>query len=174
MQKPKRVLGVDPSIRSTGIYTGDKYILLTDHATKTLKSLPIDIREFDRESGKGLTGEDKEAVKTANVYSIINLFEQVLEEVKPDIMAIEAIAFSANGSIDQLAGVNYAMRLAALRRGIEVRVINPTTLKLKVTGNGRATKDDMIALWRDATGLDWTGKIDDIVDAYWLHELCKQ
>ena len=56
-------------------------------------------------------------------------------------MAIEAIAFSANGSIDQLAGVNYAMRLAALGRGIEVRVINPTTLKLKVTGNGRATKD---------------------------------
>ena len=45
-------------------------------------------------------------------------------------------------------------------------MINPTTLKLKVTGNGRATKDDMIALWRDATGLDWTGKIDDIVDAY--------
>jgi|GEM_PF-6378158 len=126
MQKPKRVLGVDPSIRSTGIYTGDKYILLTDHATKALKSLPIDIREFDRESGKGFAGEDKEAVKTSNVFSIINLFEQVLDEVKPDIMAIEAIAFSAKGSIDQLAGVNYAMRLAGLAGGIEGPGGHPT------------------------------------------------
>ena len=170
-----KILGVDPSIKSTGLYmdddgVGGRYGLITHSPTKTIQKLPIELYIYKHSSATKLSGREKEVAKTENVACIIDLFSTILDLWSPDMVYIEAIAFSASGTIDQLAGINYAMRLECVRRGIPVHAINPTTLKHVVTGNGRATKEELTDLWRKCTDIEWKGKVDDLVDAFWLSQ----
>lgn len=176
------VMGVDPSMRSTGIYVSDgsfhHYHLICSQTTKKVRSFShsdFSLHIYEPRAIKGLDAIGKEEAKTYNVSCVIGVFDELLDIYKPCRVMIEAIAMSAMGRIDELAGLNYAMRLSCVRRNISVYAIAPTSNKMVFAGNGQATKEMMVASWSACEGesniyKDWLGKhVEDMADAYALY-----
>lgn len=167
------VMGLDPSIRSTGIciWDGEKHIykLITSKATKKLQSI-FPCNMVIHKDQKGLTGMEKELIKTYNVEQVLYEVFDILDEFKPEVLVMEGIAFGASGTIDQLAGLNYAIRFEARKRGIQVLIIPPTSLKHHTTGHGQSTKEVMIHLWHTLDPSMKAIKVDDLADAFHLCE----
>lgn len=171
-----KVIGIDPSMRSTGIYCDGKYILIASNPTKKLiksQNEFLIVYQYEAESVKDKTSIEKEVAKTKNIKSILDIIKTILIKEKPAQVNIEAIAMGASGRIDELAGLNYGIRLLCLELNIPFLAIPPTTNKLKFTGNGHATKEMMIEAWKmcdkNAQKLLNIGKgLDDLADAYAL------
>lgn len=172
-----KILGVDPSIRSTGLclIENDKmpeYAIICSHPTKRMLSLQLPylrVLKYDPdEIPIGASSITKECVKMDNIMKIIGNYTGLLDEWRPDVVHIESIAMSACGRIDALSMLNGIMRYEALKRGIPVRAIPPTSVKLQYSGNGAARKEQMIMCW-EACDNRFSGvkvKIDDIADAH--------
>lgn len=173
------ILGIDPSLRSTGICIKKddltEYHLITTHITKKLENNCPDwlhIHLYEPIKGtRDWTSVEKEYIKTADVRSIIVIFEDILKSYYSiDYAVIEAIAMAASGRIDELAMINGAMRMACMNAGIPIYAVPPTTNKMVFSGNGQADKDTMIACWKalEKKSQYLQGKIDDLADAYSL------
>ena len=82
---------------------------------------------------------------------------------------MEGVSYSSNGSVVDLAGLNYCIRMLAMKYNIKLIIVPPTTLKKSAIANGQATKDMMIDAWRRLENINENRiKIDDISDAYFL------
>lgn len=165
------IMGVDPSLRSTGIAIRDgsdvKYHIICSKMTRKMAALDLPFLEIHTYEPSII--EDKECRKMADVNSVIDIFEHILWSNRIDVLYIESIAMSANGRIDQLAFINGCMRRACYARGVPCYAISPSTNKKNFTGNGHATKDDMIKYWKMADDrFDINIKLDDLADAYAL------
>lgn len=211
-------IGIDLSIHSTGICILEKgksipsfYLILSDkkysktsvekyHNNFKNKRLGNNIKvifyEYSRPSKESL---GKEVSKSLNVSNILDIIDQnVLRPIfnnksnkkeKVIKVNIEAIAMSASGTIDQLAGLNYGIRYLLLKKynlPIEnLGLISPTTLKKNSVGSGKAEKDIMVSSFKllfknnenknknFIKSLEYIEKqlkwsIDDLVDAYFL------
>ena len=182
MQKngKKIIVGIDPSMRSTGICIWDgyehKYCLVAANPTKKLQKFShrnLKVIGYTPTPVKDRTSIGKEWAKTDNVESVVSVIEKILLIYKPERVVVEAIAYGASGRIDELAGLNYAIRLVARKLGIPVYAVTPTSNKMHFAGNGQATKDIMVASWKAcdpvAQALCDIGKgPDDLADAYAL------
>lgn len=174
------IMGIDPSMRSTGICIRceDKlpeYRLVCSTVTKKVRTFEhprFRLHLYEPVPIKDLSGPDKELAKTINVRSVSTIISSILDEIRPDMVCIEALALHAVGRIDELAGLNYAIRLACLERGIDLVVLTPSANKKLFTGNGAATKDMMVSAWEastDVSNLLPLGKHrEDLADAYAL------
>jgi hypothetical protein len=171
----KTIMGIDQSTNSTGICInkGDEniYYLITSHATKKMKCIEVPffkIIEYAKGSQTGLNTWQKEFVKGHNVWEISKIIGSILDENKPDVVVTEAIAFQASGTIDQLAGLSYAIRMECYKRNIPCFVLPPTSIKLRSVGSGTATKELMIETWEmlDDRFKNLPIKKDDLADAY--------
>ena len=174
------VMGIDPSLNSTGICINQdgqyKYKLLATKPTKKFvkatENIPsVDIIILNKEPNvKGVEGEIN---KTRNVAYIIHYVNFFLDLYRPDYVTIEAPAFSASGRVADLAGLNYAIRLACYDRHIPCYPIAPTSVKMQAVGNGHATKEMMIETWLHLFP-EYESikkeKIDDLADAWALCE----
>ena len=68
-----------------------------------------------------------------------------IDKYKPEIIAIEGLAFMAKGtSLVQLAALNYMVRREALERDTTFVIVAPSSLKKLVTGKGNSQKDQMM------------------------------
>lgn len=170
------VIGVDPSIQSTGIYINkpcdvkDQYHLICSKPTKKLLACPlVTCHKYDYLPPDGDFME-KERRKTWNVCQIISIYKEILIDVMPDYCVIEAIAMSAAGRIDALAMLNGGMRYVNHTMGIPIYAVPPTSNKLQFTGNGQAPKEVMVESWKrmDPRMMQVSGKVDDLADAYAL------
>lgn len=173
------IIGIDPSISSTGICItnesgSNRYVLIPARPTKKLMDTNIpglDTFPYDYKPQTGLTGIEKEIVKSHNVSCIGSIVDHMLCIYKPAYVVIEAVAFQANGTIDQLAGLNYLIRHLAWARNIPIYPVSPSAIKKAMVGDGGATKETMIRAW---TSLDPLGKeiserikkCDDLADAF--------
>lgn len=182
--KKKCVLGIDPSIRSTGLCiwrtnelgeSTNDYFLITSKITKKMASIDdphICIQSYTSKDVKNLTSIGKEQSKTYNVKMISAYINNILMSFHPDYIVMEAIAYAANGTIDQLAGLNYVIRMSAMTLNIPIYIIPPTTIKMESVGNGQATKEIMIDTWQKLeTKLNkdiFNIKCDDLADAYFM------
>lgn len=179
-KNPTVLIGIDPSMRSTGIciWTGEehKYYLIAAKPTKKLlkfKHQNLKVIPYNPVEVKNKTAIGKENAKTDNVATVCHLIEKILYIYKPSRVTVEAIAYGANGRIDELAGLNYCIRLIAKKLDIPVYAVSPTTNKMEFTGNGQATKEMMVTSWQAcdprAVELCDIGKgPDDLADAYAL------
>lgn len=180
-------------MKSTGICiwnteTGShEYWLIVDKIPKRVgKMLGSDnnlhIIEYESLSINNLKSYEKERAKTHNVMCVINVIDSILKNMgrlsrccqfQCEVI-IEAIAFRANGVIDQLSGLNYMIRNSVINYfGIEsLYVIPPTSIKAKSVGNGGANKDVMVGAWLDVEPnmCKYVGnmKLDDLADAYFM------
>ena len=122
------------------------------------------------------TGEDyesKEAAKTLNIFDICEIIDWIFETEKPTCICMEGISYGSAGSASlvDLAGLNYCIRVTALRREIPFHIVSPMSLKKEATGNGGASKEEMVWAWKycDPNIVKIKEiKIDDLADAFFL------
>ena len=150
-----KILGIDQSYTSSGIVKLNKGEFLEGHKFVA----------------------NKENNRFAQAYEITIHIAEIVEDFKPDIIAIEGLAFGMRGNVTRdLGGLQFVI-IAHLQEVLsrEVDIIAPTSAKKFATGSGRAKKEDMIAslpehVYNYCTelGMKKTTGLGDMADAYWI------
>lgn len=150
-----KVLGIDQSYNSSGIIVLLDDTIIHSECFKSNKS-------FDR---------------FGQAYEIAIHIANVLDTFKPDIVAIEGLAFGMKGNVTRdLGGLQFVIvsHLQEVKKQ-PVKIIAPLTVKKFATGSGRAKKNEMIeSLPKYALnnftklGVKKTTGLADLADAYWI------
>ena len=91
---------------------------------------------------------------------------QLLEVVKPDVVAIEELFFGQNVTTGIGVAQSRGVILLAIRQaGLEVYAYKPMQVKQALVGYGNATKHQMMDMTRRILHLDALPKPDDAADA---------
>lgn len=117
------IIGIDPSLSGTAIYTGENYYLLE---TKKEKSIDMSIDYTNR------------IVELKNDIIKIILFHS------PLIVGIEGISYGSVGRLVELGALSYFIRAEFIENNIPFIIIPPTVVKKYWTGKGSASKEMMI------------------------------
>ncbi len=139
-RKPLRVVGIDPSLTSTGIALPD--------------GLTIAIQP------RKLRGPERLAHLAAAVR---------WASISADLAVIEGYAFGSKYRREALGELGGVIRTSLWENRVPFVEIPPPTLKLFATGNGKASKDEVAeAACRDLDS--GPGLTSDEYDALWLKE----
>lgn len=160
------IIGIDPSLTGTGIalMVGGKLI---DHQgwTEVKKLQKADSEHLNwwkipTNSDKELARELKETWKQYRIHAIADWVARLIEmwalvvQGAP-VVAIEGYAYSKRSTglsdIHEMCGV---IKTALWQAGIPFRIYDPGTIKLAWTGDGHATKEDMIRAASNLHGVD--------------------
>lgn len=129
MKKDKIILGIDPGTNIMGY--GAIHII-----GKEIKLL-----------GAGIISMEKLKDQSLKMKRIFEGTTDLLEQFKPDELAIEAPFFGKNvQSMLKLGRAQGIAIAAALVRGIPIFEYSPKKIKQSVTGNGNATKEQVAAM----------------------------
>lgn len=142
------ILGLDPgtAITGYGLITGnagrEKIVACGCFRTATGLPMPVRLTQLNQD------------------------LENLLDEYKPDVIAIEEIFYHKNAktviSVAQARGV---LMLTAARRGIPVAEYTPLQVKQAVVGYGRADKKQVQTMVKHILKLSALPKPDDAADA---------
>ena len=138
------VVGLDPSLRATGLALPDGELLtITTPSCNTL---------------------DDRIERVRHVIGKVGVRTRI-----GALVVIEGPTFGMNNkATHELAGLWWALVVRLAEQGNQIAVLSPGQLKKFATGNGNAKKPDMrMALYQRA-GLDI--RSDDEVDAFWLRQ----
>lgn len=149
------VLGIDQSYNSSGIVVLKDDVILHSECYKS----------------------DKSKDRFGQAYEIALHIANVLDTFKPDLVAIEGLAFGMKGNVTRdLGGLQFII-VAHLQevKGHPVKIIAPLTVKKVATGNGRAKKNEMIESLPQyaldnfrSLGVKKTTGLADLADSYWI------
>lgn len=129
MKKDKIILGIDPGTNIMGY--GAIHII-----GKEIKLL-----------GAGIISMEKLKDQPLKMKKIFEATSDLLEQLKPDELAIEAPFFGKNvQSMLKLGRAQGIAIAAALVRGIPIFEYSPKKIKQSVTGNGNATKEQVASM----------------------------
>jgi len=174
------IIGVDPSINSTGICINQDnkfiYYIITSKMTRKMQNFKSDIitlLPYDKLETKDLDYCGKEDAKTKNLYAICNYLSRIVDDYHPDLVQMEGVSYGSTGSaaLVDLSGLNFMLRSVLLSKGIDFKIVSPTQNKKFATGNGQAEKDVMIDSWKRLDHNIYNIKdikVDDLADAYFL------
>lgn len=128
---PKKVIGLDLSITCTGV-AGDGWaeIIPTPGYVKKKKSDPI------QEERNRLANHHE------RLTTILNLIGDYTRNA--DLVVMEGLAFDSKDFDRQNAGLAWMVRHHLHRAGIAYALVPPPNLKMYATGNGAASKDDVV------------------------------
>ena len=144
-----RYLGIDPGLNRTG------YALL-----ERRPSGPLLVEG-------GILKSTKAASLQHRIQEIARGLRDVLEELTPEIVAIEQI-FSHTQNVKtalMLAHVRGAILLTLAEHNVPVVHYTPTQIKRLLTGNGRAPKDQIQHAVKAELRLDSIPEPNDVADA---------
>ncbi|NLA58771.1 MAG: crossover junction endodeoxyribonuclease RuvC [Firmicutes bacterium] len=106
---------------------------------------------------------DDTATRLSNLHGDLC---SLLKETQPDVVAVEQLFFNTNVTtalaVGQARGV---ILLAAAQAGIHIVEYTPLQVKQTVTGNGRATKEQVGFMVKALLGLKAIPRPDDVSDA---------
>jgi crossover junction endodeoxyribonuclease RuvC len=142
------ILGIDPGTIVMG------YGLL--HVSNNiLKPLGIGVMQLDK--------YDDHAIRLKKIFErVIGL----IEEFKPDELAIEAPFFGKNvQSMLKLGRAQGVAIAAALSRNVPITEYSPKKIKMSITGNGNASKEQVAAMLQQVLGLNAGHRYLDATDA---------
>lgn len=143
-----RILGIDPGLGRTG------YALVVAEGGR-LTPGPAGIFST---APRGETG--------ARLLALHRQLSQFLEAERPDVVAMEELFFNRNITTGlQVAQARGVCFLAAAQAGIPVVEYNPQHVKVAVTGQGRAEKQQVVYMVRRLLGLQRDPSPDDVADA---------
>lgn len=139
------VLGVDPSLTSTGLcWADDRYTAISSNS----KGIPrlIDLRNWVRDC----------------VY-----------ENKIELVCIESYSFaSRNSQAHSLGELGGVLRVMFYECNVPWVDIPPTSRSKFATGRGNASKNEVVSAISARTGIVWSGKgSDDMCDAWVLRQM---
>lgn len=145
-----RVVGIDPSLRATGL-------ALHDGELRTLSMPSVESAYMDG--------------KVARIRAIVG--KVAVASGVGSLCVIEAPALGMNNrSTHELAGLWWSIVVRLIELGNEVVTITPGQLKKFATGKGNAPKPDMRMALYQRTGIDVAD--DNQVDAWWLRQAGQQ
>jgi crossover junction endodeoxyribonuclease RuvC len=99
----------------------------------------------------------------------------VIERLRPTAMAVEDVFHAANTRTALVLGhVRGAILLAGAQAGLQVQAFAPATVKLQVTGSGRADKAQVAYMVVRHLGLPGQGEAGDAADALAVALCCAQ
>ncbi len=147
--QPERIiLGVDPGTTVTGY----GLIRLLGKQMVVLQYGVIHLSKYEGQ-----------ALKLAKIFERIS---QIVEEFSPDEMALEAPFFGKNiQSMLKLGRAQGVAMAVALSRQIPITEYAPKKVKLSVTGNGNAAKEQVAAMLVAQFGLKEVPELLDATDA---------
>lgn len=145
----RRIIGIDPGLTRCGVAVVDvsSNRKVTFVSVETLRS-------------------SAELDLPTRIDVLATEIERILEEHKPDLMAIERVFSQQNlRSVMGTAQISGVAMLLAHRRSIAVQMHTPTEVKAAVTGSGRAAKDQVAKMVTQILGLKEIPKPADSADA---------
>lgn len=105
-------------------------------------------------------------VKEARLAAITHAVETAIRDHEPDFFALESLFFSVNKKTALgVAEARGAALTAAGAAQLVVREFSPNTVKLAVTGNGRADKKAIALMVPKLVSLTAKKRLDDELDA---------
>ncbi len=91
---------------------------------------------------------------------------QLLDNYKPELMAIETLIFNQNiTTAMQVSEARGVISLVGAKRGIKIQDCTPLQVKMAVTGYGRADKAQVKQMIKLQLKLQDMHKLDDAIDA---------
>jgi len=94
-----------------------------------------------------ICGTIRAASKDPIAKRLHHMFESLqknIQSYKPDVVALETLFFAKDiRAVERIGEARACAMLAASKQGIEVIEYAPTAVKKSVTGNGRATKEQV-------------------------------
>lgn len=145
---PVRILGIDPGSNVTG-YS----MLLEDKGLVTLADF----------------GAIQSVAKSEHFDKVKFIFSRVcalLDELKPDILAIEDPFYGKNvQSMLKLGRIQGVIIAAAIQRDITVFEYAPRRVKQSVTGRGSASKEQVAAMVKTILGNSFENQKLDVTDS---------
>jgi len=181
------VMGIDPSINSTGISVYNKidntykYWLIVPEPSNKQKEKQKDFCEFvtylyyqkfDKLQSKTISYEEKERMKVDNFIKICDYIKEIIIQNTPDVIVIEGVSYGSVGaSLIDLAGLNFMLRYLINKMNITYFIISPQTTKKLATGKGNCKKIAVIeSFYKENIEVEKLGikKIDDLADAYFI------
>ncbi|UHA74337.1 crossover junction endodeoxyribonuclease RuvC [Paenibacillus sp. 481] len=143
-----RILGIDPGIAIVGFGFVDK---------EGSRITPVQY---------GCIQTESTTAPEMRLVQVYEATEQLLDQFKPDAMAVEKLFFNRNVttafSVGQARGV---IILAAAKRGIPVAEYTPMQVKQAIVGYGKAEKKQVQEMVKMFLKLRVVPKPDDVADA---------
>ncbi len=104
----------------------------------------------------GVIKTDSKAGIPERLDRLASGLEEVLSANRPDCCAIETLFFKTVGarSVILSAQSRGVLLLVLARRGVPIEELTPATIKLAVTGSGRASKSQLNYMIRQLLSLD--------------------
>ena len=100
------------------------------------------------------------------LYQISTDMEELIRQVKPDVIAVEELFFNTNITTGIAVAHGRGVLLCAAERcGIPLYEYTPSQVKLAVTGYGKAEKRQVMDMTRRLLKLSAVPKPDDAADA---------
>ena len=144
-----RVIGIDPGLAATGYgvieAAGDGVGLVEAGVVKT----------------------DKRSRLSERLLTLHDELGNILSEFNPDMMVVEALYshYRHPRTSIVMGHARGVLLLAAARAGIAVKDYPATTIKVAVTGHGRASKEQVQEMVRYLLNLDAVPRPPDVADA---------
>jgi crossover junction endodeoxyribonuclease RuvC len=150
--EPPRVLGVDPGLQVTGY--------------AVLEGRPRGPRVLEAGIVRGAEGR----ATTDLAQRVRNLYDgivEVLEQYRPTAVAVEQLFahYQHPRTAILMAHARGVIFLAAAQRGLPVQSYNATRIKKTITGNGRASKEQVQRTVQRELGLPQLPEPPDVADA---------
>jgi len=140
-----RILGVDPSLRATGL---------------VLLDLPV------RQVVYRWIRPSRDLPLAERLQEIYQAAREVAREWAPDAAVMEAVIFHRNPATALKMGAVRGVLLVALREeGLDVEELSPTRVKAALTGFGRASKAQMARMVEHLLGQQVRDLPHDLTDA---------
>jgi crossover junction endodeoxyribonuclease RuvC len=146
---PKIILGIDPgtNVLGFGIIEADK---------KQIKVIDMGVVTFKH------IGEEQ----TIKLRYIFEQVQDLIHQYKPTEMAIEAPFFGKNvQSMLKLGRAQGVAIAAGMVNGLEITEYAPKKIKMAVTGNGNASKEQVAGMLESILHRKMEGKLFDATDA---------
>lgn len=122
----------------------------------------------------GVFQTDSKSDPATRVGEISLRLEALIDAHEPELIALERVFAQANlRSVMGVAQISGALMATAHKRGIGVEFFTPSEVKAAVTGNGRATKDQVGLMVKTLLSLDEVPTPADVADALAV-ALCAQ
>lgn len=151
-----RILGIDPGLAITGFGVIDA------------SARPTAVRF-------GAVRTPAHAPEAVRLLQLHDDVRAIIRELSPDVLAVEQLFFNKNTrsamAVGQARGV---ILLAAAEAGLEIVELAPLEVKLAVTGQGRATKEQVGYMVKVLLSLEEAPRPDDVADALAVALTCAQ
>lgn len=147
-----KVLGIDPSLNSTGIVV----LGLEPGADKVLPWSALVLRATRKDSINRCLEQAKH-------------LHELVDSLNPEVAVIEGYSYGSSHHMVDMAMVGTILRVKLRQLAIPYWDVAPKTLKKFATGSGNASKKIMREKIEETWG--FRESVDDIVDAYGLARL---